>query len=133
MQRKQLLFLTTLLIVYIGRVLFGEALHLAACCSGHSKSSRNEHVSSCSAAHHHPCDNLLNEQSTESDPSRQDHQHDSANCYICQELGQAQDQAVTIDISASCESIPLFSDSPSALYLAITRDGVQERAPPSVA
>ena len=128
MQRKQLLFLTTLLIVYIGRVLFGEALHLAACCSGHSKSSRNEHVSGCSAAHHHSCDNLLNEQNTESDPSRQDHQHDSANCYVCQELGQRRIRPLQLTFPPLASRFHYLVILLVRLYLAITRVGVQERA-----
>ena len=137
MRLKRQLFLLTLFTVYLGRVVLGDALHLAEC-EFSSTHSHTPHSSSGNCAlHKHAthgsCSLPVEDQSTESGSDGTNHQHDSTHCSVCQELGQAQDQAFAIDVSHASEAVPLFIATRTVFYLSSGLRGFQSRAPPATA
>ena len=137
MHSKQLLFLTTLLTVYLGRVLFGEAIHLAACSFSQAYADAT-HSCTSHCASHQPTAPLprvtpVEEQDATPESDGQNPPHDSENCSVCLVLAQAHDQTTNVEVPVSSEVLPLFTYSQSVLYLPDRLAGFQTRAPPEFA
>ena len=137
MHSKQLLFLITLLAVYLGRVLFGEAIHLAVCSFSHAYANATHSCTSHCASHQPaaplPCDTPVEEQDTIPESDSPNSPHDSGECSVCLVLAQAHGQATTVEVPVCSEVLPLFIYSPSVLYLPALIAGFQTRAPPESA
>lgn len=137
MHSKQLFFLTTLLTVYLGRVLMGEAIHLAACSYSHDFGDAHpsclNHCVSHQSSSHRACHPPVPDRDTIPDSDNNNHQHDSDDCSVCLVFTQAHDQAITVEVPTSSEALPLFICSPPILHLPDVLTGFQTRAPPEFA
>lgn len=137
MHPKQLLFLTTLLTVYLGRVLMGEAIHLAVCSYSHAFADAHpgclSHGAAPQSSSHTSCHPPVHERNTIPDSGSKNHQHDSEDCSVCLLFTQAHDQAITVEVPTSSEALPLFIYSTPVLRLPVGLIGFQTRAPPVVA
>ena len=138
MHFKRLIFLTTLLTVYIGRILFGETLHLAECSTDHSHCEANIHNQSYSCktdkhSAHLACSLPPANGNTDPNHGEQNHHHDSANCLVCDVLGETQQATTAIVFSASSQALNLFISPSEALYLCSGHKKINARAPPEVA
>jgi len=129
------LLLTALLTVYLGRVMCGEALHLVQCSADHASCSSIHNHSNTQQAQDCSHDCCLDDAVTENpdqEPADQNSQHDSKNCSVCQVLGQAQIQAILIELPTSAEAVPATITANPVLYLPLARTCIQPRAPPVV-
>ena len=137
MHSKQLLFLTTLLTVYLGRVLVGEAIHLAVCSYSHANAEAHHsclnHGASHQSSSHRSCNPPIDDRNTIPDSDNQNHQHDSDDCSVCLVFTQAHDQAITVELPTLSEALPLFVYSSPVLHLSVGLTGFQTRAPPAFA
>ncbi|MEL0094252.1 MAG: DUF2946 family protein [Planctomycetaceae bacterium] len=137
MYPKQLSFLIILLTVYLGRVLFGEAIHLAECSFSHADAGVTHCCSHHSSSHQHSsprtCNTPVEEQDTLPGSDSQNSQHDSDDCSVCLVLAQAHFKAARLEVSVSSEALPLFMCLSSVLYLPDGFAGFQTRAPPEFA
>ena len=129
-------FVPALLILYLGRVMCGEALHFVECSATHSSCTHNTHTDSntkkpqpCSPC----CPNDGDTESRDQNPDTPHSHHDSANCSVCQVLGQAQTQATVIELPASAEPASAIIATTPVLYLLRARTTMQPRAPPASA
>lgn len=138
MHFKRLIFLTTLLTVYVGRILFGQALHLAECSTDHSHCGANTHNQSDDCITHKHSAHLacsippVND-NKDRNHDEQNHRHDSANCWGCHVLGETQQATTAIVFATSSQALPLFISPSPVLYLCSGHRTINTRAPPEVA
>jgi len=128
---------------YLALVVGGEAMHLWQCTakSGSCCAEPRQEARSCHPHHSHGDCRPHTADHAAASPANENHEdeqprghgeHDAANCWVCQVLGQAQDKAVEL---AALTSSPLLSavrvDVPDFFPVA-SRSGFHSRAPPIV-
>jgi len=108
----------------------GEAIHLAECSLNHDGCSTSTHRPSAAHKPQEPsssscCVNHTDNKRRNQESSGEHSQHDSSNCWVCQVLGQAQSQAIVIDIPASAEVAPAIIAANPVPCLPPGRTGLQ--------
>ena len=135
---KRPIFLIALVTIYLGRVMCGETLHLLTCSDDHLSCANHHeaHAGDCGSpdlgskgccdGHHH------DEQHDQDNPAEK-HHHDSTDCWVCQVLGQAETETISIDSTVSVEPIASITYPNRILYLNIGPAAIRARGPPAYA
>jgi len=133
------ILITAVLLMYAAQVVGGRSIHLRQCSScddshcglrlcGTSGFSEQK-TTSCGCGFHQ---NSSDSNPDDGDDASKESGHDSTTCWVCQILGQAQEQPIEFEIADSLRSIPATPVQSSDCFFSVAPSAYHSRGPPAI-